>query len=332
MPFKICVTGCGGIAFQMHGHAYKKYVEQHGDTELSACCDIDESRAVKFRGQFGFKKHYTDYRAMLREEKPDAVCLNAPVPMTAALAGEILETGYPLILEKPPGRNREEIMGMIKAAEKNKTIHQVAFNRRFIPVVDYLVRELSQAGHYKNQSIQSIGCEFFRFNRKDPDFSTTAIHGIDAVRYIAGSGYGKIDFFYQEMPELAEGAGNFYLNGVFDSGTFAQLRFCPNTGVRFERITVNAGDSTYLALLPYGDSQDSPGKLLHYREDRLVKEVSGRDLCGSSEIFMTNGFYRENESFFDDVRAGRQPSCDLRSGLQSVEIMDCIRKRQKFYA
>ena len=69
MPFKICVVGCGGIAFQMHGRAYKKYAALHGDAILAACCDIDEKKAQNFGEQFGFKKSYTDYRAMLGEEK-----------------------------------------------------------------------------------------------------------------------------------------------------------------------------------------------------------------------------------------------------------------------
>ena len=330
MSFKICVIGCGGIANQMHGHAYKRYAEIHADTILSACCDIDETRASQFMKKFGFKKYSMDYKSMLKEERPDAVCLNAPVNLTAELAAEILDLGYPLILEKPPGLNREQTQNMLNAAEKKKTIHQVAFNRRFIPVVEYLVKELAQ---YGKENIQNIGCEFFRFGRKDPDFSTTAIHGIDTVRFIAGSDYREVHFHYQEMPlsDIKEGAANFFLHGVCGSGAHAQLRFCPLAGARFERITVNVRDNTYLALLPYGNSQDSPGKILHYREDKQVKEINGGELCGSNEIFMTNGFYRENEVFFDAVKAGVQPECDLKSGMQSVEIMDCIRRRIKEY-
>ena len=327
MPFKICVIGCGGIAFQMHGHAYKKYAALHDDTILSACCDTDQKKASDFREQFGFRKSYTDFREMLKNEKPDAVCLNAPVPLTAVLSCEILRLGFPLILEKPPGRNREETLAITAAA--GKIIHQVAFNRRFIPVLDYMVKELRS--QYKPEEIQSIGCEFFRVNRKDPDYSTTAIHGIDTVRYVAGADYREIDFFYREMPEAGNGCADFFLQGEFCSGAFAQLRFCPVTGVRFERITVNTADSTFLALLPYGDSCDSPGKFLHYKNDKLVREITGEEICGSTEIYMTNGFYMEDAAFFDAVKAGRQPESNLQSGLQSVEIADCIRRREKKY-
>ncbi|MCL2832809.1 MAG: Gfo/Idh/MocA family oxidoreductase [Treponema sp.] len=332
MSFKICVIGCGGIAFQMHGYAYKKYAALNSGTVLSACCDIDINKASGFAKTFGFQKHYTDYREMLKTEKPDAVCLNSPVNLTAAMSCEILDAGFHLMLEKPPGRNRGEIEKILEAAQRagqKGIIHQVAFNRRFIPVIDCLVRELRADN--KPQDIQSISCEFFRVNRRDPDFCTTAIHGIDTAAYIAGSNYRQVNFYYREMADVIKGCGDFYLLAEFYTGACAQLRFCPMSAVRLERYTVNAGDSTWIALLPYGDSIDSPGRLLCYRGDKLVSEVTGQEICGSDEIFMTNGFWQEDSAFFDAVRAARQPACDLNSGLQSVEISDCIRKREREY-
>jgi predicted dehydrogenase len=327
--FKICVVGCGGIANQMHGHAYKKYASLHADTLLACCCDIDEEKAAKFRDQFGFLRYHTDFLAMLREEKPDAVCLNAPVHKTAEMSAAILKEGYPLILEKPPGRNREELMSIIEAAEQGNVPHQVAFNRRFIPETELLCRELRTG--FKNGDIQNISCEFFRVNRRDNDFSTTAIHGIDTVRYIADSDYEEVHFFYQEMPGLGKDICNTVMQCRFVSGATAQLRFFPMTGIRLERITVNVKSDTYMALLPYQDSLDAPGRLLHYRDNALVKEISGGELCGSLEIFETNGFYREDEAFFDAIREGKQPVSQLRSAIQSVELGDCIRRRIPYY-
>lgn len=335
MAFKICVVCCGGIAFQMHGYAYKKYAALHDDVILSGCCDTDEKKALSFKEKFGFVKAYTDYREMLEAEKPDAVCLNAPVDLTAAMAVEILKRGYPLMLEKPPGKNREETLSIMKAAEESGVLHQVAFNRRFIPVLDLMIRELRE--RYAAGDILNINCEFFRVSRKDPDFSTTAIHGIDTVRYAAGCDYREIDFMYQDIPGCPEGVSNFFLQGKFVSGAAAQLSFCPFAGVRLERITVVArggndeGNSVYKALLPYGDSLDSPGSLLVYRGDRLVKEVKGETLTDSTEIFETNGFYQEDSSFFDAVRRGEQPATNLASAIQSVEIAGCIRRRESRY-
>ena len=58
--------------------------------------------------------------------------------------------------------------------------HQVAFNRRYTPLVVELKRRLAGA------TIQHIDCQFYRVGRTGSDFTTTAIHGIDTVRFLAG--------------------------------------------------------------------------------------------------------------------------------------------------
>ena len=121
---------CGG-----HGPSFKKYVENYPDTVLAACCDIDADREESFKDQFGFEKAYTDYVLMLNEIKPDAVSLISPVDKTVDMAAEILKMGYPLILEKPPGRNKEETQKLIDAAKGSGVAVRVAFNRRYTPLL-----------------------------------------------------------------------------------------------------------------------------------------------------------------------------------------------------
>jgi hypothetical protein len=58
-----------------------------------------------------------------------------------------------------------------------------------------------------------------------------------------------------------------------------------------------------------------------------VEDLDGGTLEGARDLYMASGFYGENASFFDDLRAGRRPCGDIRSGLQSVEIADCLRQR-----
>jgi predicted dehydrogenase len=289
MALKIGVIGYGGIALTMHGPAYKKYAALHGDTVLAACCDIDAAKATEFKEQFGFRACYTDYKEMLKIEKPGLVCFNVPVYLTCRMACEILLAGFPLILEKPPGRNREEALAILDAAEKEKTAHMVAFNRRFNPVIVALTEELRN--NFRPDEIQILQCEFYRVNRRDSDFATTAIHGIDTLRFIADADYEEIHFYYQELPLAGEGVCNIFMQSRFASGAFAQLRFCPMTGVRVERITVGS----------------------------------------SIKIFDTNGFYNEDAAFFDAIKNNLVPPSQLSTTLQSVELEDCIRRRVPVY-
>lgn len=329
MSFKICTVGCGDIATSVHGPSYVKYRNLHTGVILAACCDIEETRAEIFQKRFGFDRCYTDYRIMLEAERPDAVCLICPDTVTAEISVNIFKMGYPLILEKPPGRNREEALQMIGEAEKLGMANQVAFNRRYIPLVRELKRLLES--NFSTGQIYNIRYDFYRAGRKDRDFSTTAIHGIDTAKFLAGSDYEYIRFHYQELSHIGENVANIYMDCVFKSGATANLNFCPVSGTVIERATVNCHNNTFFLNIPIWAAMDSPGRLLHIESNEVKLDVTGKQISDGVEMFEESGFYAENASFFNDIRAGRKPINDIRSGLQSVEVADCIRKRQPEY-
>ena len=62
---------------------------------------------------------------MLDTEKPDAVCIVLPVQYICQTSILVMEKGYPVLMEKPPGLNKEETIRMIAAAEKFGVINQV---------------------------------------------------------------------------------------------------------------------------------------------------------------------------------------------------------------
>ncbi len=329
MPLKIVTIGCGSMATAAHGPSYARYAATHPETELAACCDLDSDRAARFRERFGFQRSYTDFEAMLDAEQPDVVCLVAPVERTCALACAILERGYPLLMEKPPGRTTVEIDRMIAAAEAGGAVTQVAFNRRYTPLLRELKRLLTE--RFAPSEIQHIRYDFTRVNRRDEDFSTTAIHGIDAVRFLAGSDYASLQFHYREYPQLGPGVANLFLDGTFDSGATTHLNFCPVTGALVERATVHAQDHTFYLDLPLQGSLDFPGRLQHIERNERKLDITGLELAESSEMYEINGFYAENTAFFDAVRNGTTPEGDLRSARQSVEVAQYLRERRPDY-
>ena len=329
VSISICVIGCGGIASSVHGPSYIKYKKQNGLLELAACCDTDMKKAEEFKIKFGFKRSYDDYKKMLENEKPSAVCVIVTEKAIAEIASTVLEMGYPVFMEKPPGRNTAEINKIMDAAKKGDTPNQVAFNRRYIPLVRELKARLKR--EYEPSDIQNIRYDFFRVDRRDYDFSETAIHGIDTVRYLAGSDYSYIRFHYQEFPELGENVANIYMDCDFKSGATAQLSFCPVAGTIIERATVNLYDNTYFLDIPIWSAMDCPGRLLHVKGGKIISDVSGKEISDGKEMFEESGFYAENKSFFDDISMGKYPENNITTAVQSVEIADCIRKRIKEY-
>lgn len=328
MALKICTIGCGNHSAMVHGPSYQKYVKNYPDTILTACCDLNPEKAAAYQQQFGFERYYTDMVEMLNREKPDAVCVIVPEPYICQTSIDVMKLGYPVLLEKPPGLCREETMKMIAAAEKADVINQVAFNRRYLP----LIRQLKEliALHAKD-TVQNMFYEFYRYGRREASFETTAIHGIDAAKYIIGSDYKEVRFTYREMPELGEKVANILLDCVFANGVMARLNFCPCTGVVLERVCVTALDQTFFLQTPIWDGVDAPGELLHMKACELKTRISGLELTDSQEMFETNGFYDENAAFFENVRNGRKSENDIRSTLQSVEIAEAIKMRKEIY-
>ena len=171
----------------------------------------------------------------------------------------------------------------------------------------------------------------YRHSRTDEDFATTAIHAIDAAKSIVGADYKRVDFRYTELPSMGKNVANIYLDCLYENGAIGQIALVPMAGSTVERITVNTMDESYFVELPFWNNLDVPGRLRAVRKDEIFADISGRELTDTGEMFEEMGFYEENRGFFELIREGGVPYCDLETGIQSVEIADCIRTRKKTY-
>ncbi len=325
---KVCLIGCGEHATSSHGPSLASYRTAHRDLVLAGCCDVDGERAARFAARFGFARTYRELAAMLDAERPDAVVLVVPDTRTTDLACLSLSRGVPLLLEKPPGRTVGDIDRMLASARLaggGLVAHQVAFNRRYAPLVRALRERLDALGG--PSLIQHLRYEMVRVDRRDPDFSTTAIHGIDAVRFVGGADYVRAGVRYQELPALGEGVANVFVDATLASGATAHLSFCPVAGGVIERACVHALDHTFLLEVPMWSGFDAPGRLLHLQRGSLVEELRG-DATGA---FVQGGFAAQTAAFLDAVRDGRRPAPGLAEARQSLELACVLRARQGEY-
>jgi len=209
-------------------------------------------------------------------------------------------------------------------ATANNIPNLVAFNRRYMPLITKAMQMIDSWGG--PGCIMDIQYRMMRVNRRDPDFSTTAIHGIDLVRYITGAPYKYVNIKYNNLPQYGETVANYHLYGETENGIIVHMDFLPMSGSKTERLEINTHNGYISLYLPVGGSLDGNGRLV-YHNNKEVLEFSGEDIDGTCAGYVLGGFYHENAIFFDDVRAGRKPVGDIASGLQSVEIADCISKR-----
>ncbi len=321
--FKICIVGCGFMTREGHGPSCVKYAAEHEDVELAACCDINLAAAQEICSRFGFARAYTSYLEMAEREKPDAVLVVTPDTLTRDISVALLNRKIPILLEKPPGLDRGQAMSIHRAAMENHTSARVAFNRRYTPLLRTLMEEMERAA----TPLLDISCMFIRVGRQDEDFSTTAIHAIDTVKYLAGCEYETAAFQYQDIVFGGKPVTNTHMSAKLENGASASLTFLPCGGCVVERITVTMTGYTFFLFLPVWGGADAPGRLDCLKDGKIYKTVEG----GAYTLYESNGYYDESRLFFDALRDGGELGCDVLSGLSSVEIAQHIRKRKKNY-
>lgn len=323
---KMCLIGCGAIVRSCHGPAYVLYRKESPDFITAACCDTDKSRAGEIADLFSFSRSYDDFNVMLDYEKPDCVCVCVTEAHSYEVGMAVIERGIPLLIEKPPGKNAAETARLAEAAAKNGVQNMVAFNRRFMP----LMTRARQWIVSLNEEIEYIRYDFTRHGRDDADFSDTAVHAIDAVRYLTGSDYSEIRFTYQDYP--GRRAANVAMEAVMNCGAAAHIHVNPHAGATLERASIHTGSSTLLLNLPiWGVGYDMPGKLTLIKNVKVEQEITGNDVRIGDELCVTNGFFEENKVFFDAVRTGDPISSTLDSALQTMKVKEYYSERLNTY-
>jgi len=298
---------------------YATGAELLADIPQAACFIID----YRLPGMSGL-----DLLAEIRRRRIRSPAILITTQPSAAVRHRAATSGTVLI-EKPPGRTVQEVDALIAAAEQSgrPVPHQVAFNRRFVPIVAEARRRLAAVG--PPSAIQHLHYEMTRVDRRDPDFSTTAIHGLDAVRFLGGADYAQARFRYHEQPALGPGVAHMFVDAVLTSGATAHLAFCPTAGAVVERATVHAGGHTFFLRIPMWGPLDAPGHLQHVDRGQVVADLAGDRLGGASDACVLGGFFGEYAAFLGDLAAGRTPSPSLRECRQSVEIAECLRRRDE---
>ncbi len=278
---------------------------------------------------------------MLDDCCPHALVLIAPVEVTCELSCKLLSTGLPLIMEKPPGLNPYETRRMIAAAAASGSPTQVAFNRRYHPLMSRMVQEL-RALSDQGLPILSVQYEMLRVKRFDADFATTAVHAIDATRHIVGVPYATVALEHTRVSG-EDGRGELHdattslLRCTFEGvGCQATINLSPVTGAQSERVTVCLRDHTfYLGGLGNDTEPLYPdgAELIHVSNGEVVMRLSGKDpsVALGPPSSLDSGFYHGHENFLDTVRVGERPTGDVASGLQAVEVADCVRRGERLY-
>ncbi|HXS00251.1 MAG TPA: Gfo/Idh/MocA family oxidoreductase [Pyrinomonadaceae bacterium] len=299
---RIALAGCGEHSKTSHAAPLARYAAAHADEiELAATCDLNEEKAAEFCRLFGFRRHYKNLDEMLESEKVDACVCVMPMERIVDVGITLLQRHIPCVIEKPLGTSLNEIERLAEVARETQTPHMVSVNRRFMPYLNQAHSWMQERG-----PLRYVRASQVRHQRNESDFIwSTAIHVLDALRYIAG----EVDEFEVSVPHTM-----WYLIELkFKSGTTGHVEILPTAGMVEEsyelfaegcRARITAGSGTQRSLECWQDGELVIESHAHEEEPEDLR----------------NGSYQEVEAFMSALRTGKHPRPSIEDIVPSARI------------
>jgi myo-inositol 2-dehydrogenase/D-chiro-inositol 1-dehydrogenase len=165
---------------------------------LQAVCDADVARARVVAGETGAAEVSTDPLAVISSGKIDAVLIASPDATHGPLTIACIESGKPVLCEKPLAPSGAECLQVIAAEVRaGKRLVQVGFMRRFDP--SYAEMKAALAGGGMGRALMMHN---FHRNVEAPPWFTagmaitnSAPHEFDAARFVLDADYATVSAF-----------------------------------------------------------------------------------------------------------------------------------------
>jgi predicted dehydrogenase len=143
--------------------AYLRHLVAMPDVELVAIQDSDAALVAKRAVEVGSPPTFTDYHRMLATTRPDFVVALGRHRQMAAIAHDLLDQGYPFLMEKPMGINASEVAAVATKAASLKAFVAVPLAQRYGAFAAH-ARALLAAGRFG-----PLSHIYVRLNRPGPE-------------------------------------------------------------------------------------------------------------------------------------------------------------------
>ncbi len=304
---RLGLIGCGEHSENGHAIPLARYKDAHpGEIELAAACDLKPERAQHFRRAYGFRSAYCDLDEMLAGQTLDGCIAVVPVERISQLGVKLLGLGIPCAVEKPLGASRTEAKALLDAARATGTPNMVSVNRRFMPFLNRAIEWTRSAGR-----LRYVRCTLARHARREPEFLwTTAVHAVDAMRYIAGQvAEAKI----QTLGDAAGAAAWYAIDLRFEGSVSGRVEVLPTSGMLEETYELVGDGFRASVTCPFGPQR----AWRCFRENRLVNEEVAPE--GMAEDVL-NGCYDEAAEFIRALARKDAPYPSIEDVFPSVEL------------
>jgi predicted dehydrogenase len=290
--FKAVAVGAGYFSYFQY-EAWQRIPE----VAITAFCNRNTERAKLIMEKYGIVQHYTDYREMLENEKPDFVDIITPPPTHLEMCKVAADLGIHVICQKPLAPTFDEAKQIVEYTGRAGIRFMVHENWRFQPWYRQ-IRKLLDSGAVGDK-IHSV---YFRSRMGDgwgddayldrqPYFRDyprllvyeNGVHFIDTYRYLGG----EVKEVYAVLRKL---------NPVIAGEDFACLIF------HFESGATGIWDANRYNECNYENPRYTFGELLLDANGGSIRlYLDGRitiQLLGEKE--RTHDYYHEDRGFAGD--------------------------------
>ena len=251
---KIAVIGAGFI-HTYHCQSLQTLCREYPHYSLDTICDISEQRAKVACDRFDFAEYSTSLDQLLERDDIYAASVLVPPQDMMDTALKLFDRGIHCILEKPPGKNPEEVARLAEAAREKNVKVVVALNRRFIPLMSRLKKIIAEL----DNGPELIDAKMFRHGRSEPEFAySTGVHVMDAMCFLMGR---VKELSVNRYQQKGNRAFSYLVEFKYESGASGKLSILPEVGYNIEHYEVHGAEFSARVETPLDGMIDYPGRL-----------------------------------------------------------------------
>ncbi len=313
---RVAMVGAGGRANQV---IYPAMADQP-DVEIVGICDIDMERLNTTADKYGIKNRYGaagvyEYQKMLTELKPDAVAIIGQPHIMYDLWEWSLKNGFNLLIEKPMALTIHQARMLKYLAEQKKLITQVAFQRRYTPMVMRLRDECLKRGPITHSVCRFYKCQIEAMTGARDHMMDDTVHAIDTLRWINGGEIVKVESHCRRVlvPDINFISATLY----FDNGSTGYLINSWCSGKRVFEVEMHAPGI-------YVTAEHEEKAKMFIDGDVKGVEFDTKEIADSDKFHVYTGDYALVRDFIDGVKTGKQPSACFESSIKTMEAAEII--------
>ena len=305
---KIALIGAGGW-----GRQHARIFSERSDVDFCALAGRTAERTEARAREFGIRA-YTDIAEMLEQEQPDLVSVCLPNEGHFGPTLQIIEAGFPLLVEKPLVFDLAEADTLLREAEARNLFFAVNFNHRYAKPVQ-MAKEAIDAGRlgyfvFATWRFGGEGGAGHPFG----NLIETQCHGFDMLEHLCG----PIKTVMAEMSDKQTPGSyqDMVLSLRFESGAIGSLVGSYNSSYAYantHRVEINGMQGRVLV-------EDTVRRYSFQAADSETAEVWSAGYFNDRDREFQRTFDAYIDALLDAFRQGQPPPVPAAAGRRALRL------------